>query len=78
MLYKWILHNKRKENPFLFLFSISVRKWVARDSNPELVGWSRKIPALVTIAEGIPPQTVLAFFIAHGFTYVYIKNQSPR
>ena len=78
MLYKWILNNKRKEKKYLFLFRISVRKWVARDSNPELVGRSRKIPALVTIVEGIPPQTVLAFFIAHGFTYVYIKNPSPR
>jgi hypothetical protein len=27
--------------------------------------------------EKTPPQTVLAFFIAHGFPYVYISNSVP-
>lgn len=52
-----------------FHFSI----WVARDSNPELVGWSRFF-SLLQLQEKTPPQTVLAFFIAHDFPYVYIQN----
>ncbi|KAJ6840229.1 photosystem II protein D1 [Iris pallida] len=44
---------------------------VAWDSNPEPVGWSRSF-FYCNIKKKIPPQTVLVFFVAHGFPYVYI------